>query len=62
MPAASTVVQAAATSSTPQQPLPAAAWYADPTRRFELRYWDGTRWTEHVGRGGIVSKDPFGSG
>jgi hypothetical protein len=45
--------------SAPQQPLPAAAWYADPTRRFELRYWDGTRWTEHVGRGGVVSTDPF---
>jgi hypothetical protein len=52
-------VQAAATLSAPQQPLPAAAWYADPTRRFELRYWDGTRWTEHVGRGGVVSTDPF---
>ena len=57
VPAEPTVVQAAAAS--PQQPLPAAAWYADPTRRFELRYWDGTRWTEHVGRGGVVSKDPF---
>ena len=59
VPVESTVVQAAAASS-PQQPLPAAAWYADPTHRFELRYWDGTRWTEHVGRGGVVSKDPFG--
>jgi hypothetical protein len=46
-------------AATPDRPLPAAAWYADPTRRFELRYWDGTRWTEHVGRGGVVSTDPF---
>ena len=58
VPAEPTVVRAVA-SASPQQPLPAAAWYADPTRRFELRYWDGTRWTEHVGRGGVVSKDPF---
>lgn len=29
-----------------------AAWYADPSKRFELRYWDGSEWTEHVARGG----------
>jgi len=29
-----------------------AAWYPDPSKRFELRYWDGTEWTEHVARGG----------
>lgn len=23
------------------------AWYTDPERPNELRYWDGTRWTEH---------------
>lgn len=39
-------------------PAPAAApavpagWYADPAGRFELRYWDGGTWTEHVSRGG----------
>jgi TIR domain/Protein of unknown function (DUF2510) len=22
-------------------------WYADPTGQFELRYWDGTAWTDH---------------
>ena len=40
-------------------PAPAAAapavpagWYADPAGRFELRYWDGGAWTEHVSRGG----------
>ena len=48
-------------AAAPQQPLPKAAWYTDPTKRFELRYWDGTRWTEHVGRAGVVSKDPFPS-
>jgi len=29
-----------------------AAWYPDPSKRFELRYWDGAEWTEHVARGG----------
>lgn len=42
----------------PAPPAPAAApavpagWYADPAGRFELRYWDGGTWTEHVSRAG----------
>jgi hypothetical protein len=43
---------AAATPSVP------AGWYADPAGRFELRYWDGTAWTEHVSRGGQQYTDP----
>ena len=35
-----------------------AAWYADPSSRFELRYWDGKEWTEHVARGGRQFTDP----
>lgn len=27
---------------------PAASWHHDPSGRFEQRYWDGLRWTEHV--------------
>lgn len=27
---------------------PPAGWHPDPTRRFELRYWDGVQWSEHV--------------
>lgn len=23
-------------------------WFPDPARRHQLRFWDGTRWTEHV--------------
>ena len=34
------------------QPAVPAGWYADPSGRYELRYWDGTQWTEHVARGG----------
>ena len=35
-----------------------AAWYTDPSGRFELRYWDGKEWTEHVARGGRQFTDP----
>ena len=47
-PAATTTATTTATSSTAAP----AAWYADPSKRFELRYWDGAEWTEHVARGG----------
>jgi Protein of unknown function (DUF2510) len=46
---------AAATPATPSVP---AGWYADPAGRFELRYWDGSAWTEHVSRGGQQYTDP----
>jgi Protein of unknown function (DUF2510) len=35
------VAEAAATTATAP-----AGWYADPTGRYELRYWDGSRWTD----------------
>lgn len=43
----------------PAPPLPPRAWLADPRRRHELRYWDGTVWTEHVSDGGKISTDPL---
>ena len=46
---ASTPVASTATTSSAAAP---AAWYPDPSKRFELRYWDGAEWTEHVARGG----------
>lgn len=53
-PEAEPVVEAApaAESAVP------AGWYADPSGRFELRYWDGTAWTEHVSRAGQQFTDP----
>ena len=38
-----------AASAAPAVP---AGWYADPAGRFDLRYWDGGAWTEHVSRAG----------
>lgn len=36
-----------------------ANWYPDPTRRHELRYYDGTAWTAHVSDRGITGSDPL---
>jgi len=33
-------------------------WYADPSGRYDHRYWDGTAWTEHVSRAGEASTAP----
>ncbi len=39
--------------------MTAAAWHPDPTGRHELRYWDGTQWSEHVSDGGVQSMSPL---
>ncbi|HEX3090335.1 MAG TPA: DUF2510 domain-containing protein [Ilumatobacteraceae bacterium] len=53
--AAAATPAAAAAASAPAVP---AGWYADPAGRFELRYWDGSTWTEHVSRAGQQFTDP----
>lgn len=35
-----------------------AGWHPDPTGQHELRYWDGTVWTEHVSDQGVQSTAP----
>jgi hypothetical protein len=42
----------------PATPSVPAGWYHDPAGRFELRYWDGSAWTEHVSRAGQQYTDP----
>lgn len=51
-PAVAEPVQQAAAAAAP------AGWYADPSGRYELRYWDGSQWTEHVSRAGQQFTDP----
>ena len=34
-----------------------AQWAADPYHRYELRYFDGARWTDHVSTNGSTSID-----
>ena len=36
----------------------APGWHPDPTGRFQHRYWDGKRWTDHVATNGVSSRDP----
>jgi uncharacterized protein YxjI len=47
-------------TDTPQQTP--ANWYPDPIGRHELRYWDGSQWTEHVSSHGRQSVDPLTQG
>lgn len=37
----------------------APSWHLDPAGRHQVRYWDGHRWTEHVGDGGRSAVDPL---
>lgn len=39
-------------------PTAAPAWYRDPTKRHEYRYWNGARWTDAVADRGVQSVDP----
>ncbi len=48
---------AAASAGAGASSLPEADWYPDPTRRFEHRYWDGVKWTQHVSTKGKTSED-----
>jgi hypothetical protein len=44
----------------PAPPLqPPRSWLPDPAGRHELRYWDGTGFTEHVADAGKISVDPL---
>ncbi|HJR90301.1 MAG TPA: AIM24 family protein [Aeromicrobium sp.] len=39
--------------------MTSAGWHPDPTGQHELRYWDGTVWTEHVSNQGVQSTGPL---
>jgi hypothetical protein len=40
-----------------QAPVDLTAWLSDPTGRNELRYFDGSGWTEYVANAGVISAD-----
>lgn len=43
----------------PAQPPPVVGqWAADPFGRHQLRFWDGTAWSDAVSTNGVVSSDP----
>jgi hypothetical protein len=53
-------------STRPAEPVVAARpatpppmWAPDPSGRHQLRYWDGTGWTEYVSDSGRQSRDPL---
>jgi hypothetical protein len=45
----------------PAQPptAPSGRWAPDPTRRHELRWWDGRTWTPSVSDQGVLGHDPI---
>src|SRR5687768_4780380 len=55
------IIVAAIVKSNPDAHLPpppmGAQWVADPTRRHELRLWDGRQWTAHVSDRGVSGHD-----
>lgn len=36
-----------------------ADWYPDPMKKDELRFWNGSEWTEFVSNEGVVSENPL---
>jgi hypothetical protein len=56
--AASTVPVAQTVVGDTKSPDMPGAWYSDPTRRYELRWWDGARWTPRVAAQGRTVSDP----
>ena len=42
----------------PVTSAPVAGWYPDPSGRFQLRWWDGRDWSEHVATWGAMYVDP----
>ncbi|MCB1002811.1 MAG: DUF2510 domain-containing protein [Acidimicrobiales bacterium] len=45
-------------SDSSSTPGTTAGWYRDPFGQADGRYWDGTRWSDAVSRGGVTLKVP----
>ena len=59
--ASGNAVEAASTPAVepaaPDPDAPPFGWYTDPSGQYQVRYWDGTRWTEHVASDGVPGID-----
>jgi len=40
----------------------APGWHPDPSGRWQVRWWDGSAWTDHVATGGRPGRDPAPGG
>jgi putative membrane protein len=45
-------------SPTSTAAAPPSGWFADPSGRHQWSYWDGVRWSGHVGDDGTTTFDP----
>jgi hypothetical protein len=43
--------------SAPATAAQPAGWHPDPAARHELRYWNGSNWTDDVSDAGVAAKD-----
>jgi hypothetical protein len=46
-------------AQTPKTVPPPPTWAQDPTGRHQVRYWDGTDWTDWVADDGNETRDPL---
>ena len=60
-PAPSATESADPEETTDADNAPAAAWHPDPHGRHQMRWWDGSQWTDQVSDDGTVSTDPEGA-
>ena len=40
----------------------APGWYPDPSARWQVRWWDGSAWSDHVAANGRQARDPLPAG
>jgi hypothetical protein len=52
-------IPAAPTSGPPTDSSIPPQWHVDPARRHELRFWDGTKWSDQVSDHGVTATDPL---
>ena len=57
--AAGLIWLAVARGSKVAPPPAPAGWYADPSTRHGLRFWNGAAWTSDVSDAGVQAQDPI---